>query len=116
VKGGGGEGRGNLFLQLDHELWVVDQAVHCPRQHGSGGLVPRYQQRHQVIPQLLTGHLGTSTSLESPSRPADWTPRSTPHASLEVIPQLLTGHLDQHLIQVSIRAVFGQSGCAFQWL
>lgn len=43
----------DLPRHLQCVLGPRDQAVDCPRQHRGGGLVPRDQQSHQVVPQLL---------------------------------------------------------------
>mmetsp|Transcript_14219 Transcript_14219/g.42949 ORF Transcript_14219/g.42949 Transcript_14219/m.42949 type:complete len:333 (-) Transcript_14219:1210-2208(-) len=47
----------HLGLQAGGVLGVLRQAIQRPRQHRGGGLVPRDQQRHQVVPQLLAVNL-----------------------------------------------------------
>ena len=47
----------HLSLQAKHNLGVLRQAVHGPSQYSSRCLMPGNQHGHQVIPQLLAGHL-----------------------------------------------------------
>lgn len=47
----------NLLVQLGYNIGVASEAIHCPGQHCSCGLMPRNQHCHQVISQLLAAYL-----------------------------------------------------------
>ena len=47
----------NLLLNLPHLLRVRGEEVGRPRQHSRRGLVPRDEQRHEVVPELLGRHV-----------------------------------------------------------
>ena len=49
--------RGGAARGACRDVRVLGQQVEGPRQHRCVGLVPRDEQRHQVVPQLLGGDL-----------------------------------------------------------